>query len=138
MPNQPSIRDDGAPLIDKELTGIVISAFYFTYNVLGYGFLECVYRRALAIELRSRGLKVIEEAPIIVKYRGHPVGTYRVDLLVEDRLAVELKSTQVLSPADPRQLLNLLKAGSLDVGLLLHYGPEPAFHRLVHPRHLRN
>jgi GxxExxY protein len=130
------IEDDARKLVHGELTGIILKCFYFTYDVLGYGFLESVYRKSLAIELRSRGLKVQEEKQIDVKYRGVGVGTFRIDLVVEDIVALELKATSVLGPTDQAQLLNCLKAGSVDVGLLLHFGPNPKFHRLVHPKML--
>lgn len=112
----------------------VIGAFYETYNVLGFGFLESVYSAALARELRTRGMRVQQECPIQVIYKGERVGTFRIDLLVEDRIIVELKASAVLGPTDKRQLLNYLRATTIDVGLLLHYGPDPKFHRLVSPR----
>jgi GxxExxY protein len=121
-------------LLEKELTGIVIRSFYETYNVLGFGFLEAVYRNALARELRDAGLHVLQETPVDVTFKGARVGTYRLDLLVQGKIAIEVKATTLLGPTDRRQLINYLRATSLDVGLLLHYGPEPEFHRLVSPR----
>ena len=121
-------------LLHGELSDTVLSAFYFTYNVLGYGFLESVYRRALAIELRLRGLRVEEEYPVRIDYRNIEVGFYRMDLLVETCLGLELKATDVLHPRDRPQLFNCLKGSSLDVGLLLHYGPSPKFYRLLSPK----
>ena len=131
--------DDGVnerKLVHEPITHAILKGFYRTYNVLGFGFLEAVYRRALAIELRRQGLEVETERSLRVSYLGEDVGLYRTDLLVESRVMVELKATPVLGPTDQRQLLNCLKAGNCDVGLLLHYGPEPGFHRLVHPRFL--
>jgi GxxExxY protein len=93
-----------------------------------------VYRNALALELRERGLAVLVETPIEVFYKGIQVGFYRMDLLVDHRVAVEVKATEMLAPTAKRQLLNYLRAATLDVGLLLHFGPEPRFHRLVSPR----
>ena len=116
------------------LTQSIIGAFFQTYNGLGYGFLESVYRRALVRELRERHLHVLEETPVDVWYKGEVVGMYRLDILVERRVAVELKSTTTLNPTDRRQVVNYLRATKLDVGLLLHYGPEPNFHRIVSPR----
>jgi GxxExxY protein len=119
-----------------EKTQAIIAAFFTTYNALGFGFLESVYREALAFELRSQGHVVVAEFPVRVRYREHPVGYFRADLLVDERVVVETKATSVLGPTDKRQLLNYLRATTLDVGLLLHYGPEPKFHRLVSPRAL--
>jgi len=66
--------------------------------------------------------------------KGYRVGSYRLDLLVERRVAVEVKATELLAPAARRQLLNYLRATALDVGLLLHFGPDARFFRLVSPR----
>jgi GxxExxY protein len=118
-------------LLDEELTGKVIGAFYTVYNTLGYGFLESVYSRALAIELRRRGLRVDREVSITVYYEGEVVGRYRLDLLVEGRLALEIKAGRSLATTDRDQLLNGLKASRHEVGLLLHFGPRPAFYRVV-------
>jgi GxxExxY protein len=130
-------RQDRLPAVERELTGEIIGAFYECYNELGFGFLESVYRRALAIELRLRGFQVAEEGLVEVVFKGVHVGTYRLDLLVEQRVVVEVKATSVLGPADKRQLLNYLRASLLEVGLLLHFGPEPRIHRLscTNPSH---
>ncbi len=91
------------------LTGIVIGAFYTVYNQLGYGFLESVYRRALTHELQKQNLRVECEHGIDVWYDGVIVGQFRADLLVDRRLIVETKTSQVLVDADWKQLLNYLK-----------------------------
>jgi len=132
-------KDHTAPddLLEKELTGIIIGAFYETYNVLDFGFLESVYKSALACELRDRGLHVRREVPVLVYYKRNRVGWHKVDLLVEERVVVELKATTLLGPTDRRQLVNYLRGTRLDVGLLLHYGPEPEVHRLISPRYYR-
>ena len=121
-------------LAEHELTGVVIQCFYRVSDGLGFGFLEAVYRRALALEMRERGLTILVETPIDVCYRGVCVGSYRLDLVVEQRLAVEVKASETLPPTAKRQLLNYLRATTLDVGLLLHFGPDAKFHRLVSPR----
>lgn len=113
-------KPDRLQLLERELTGEIIGAFYECYSSLRFGHLESVYRRALAIEIRYRGLEVIEEAPLEVTYRGVVVGHFRLDLLVEHRVALEVKSTLILGPTDQRQLINYLRAGNIDVGLLLH------------------
>jgi GxxExxY protein len=132
-------RPDRLQLLERELTGEILGAFFDCYNELGFGFLESVYRRALATELRSRGVRILEEAPIEVRYKGVSAGLFRVDLLVEGRVVVEVKATTTLEPTCKRQLLNYLGATSLEVGLLLHFGPEPKFFRLAvrQPRSLR-
>jgi len=82
----PRKRPDQTHLLERELTGQIIGAFYECYNVLRYGYLETVYRRALAIELRSRGHVCAEEGSTEVTYKGVVVGAYRFDLLVDDRV----------------------------------------------------
>jgi GxxExxY protein len=126
--------NDRAPLLEEELTGKIIAGFYETYRVLGYGFLESVYRKALAIELRSRGLRVQEEVPIEVFFKGINVGRFRLDLLVEGRVGVEIKASATLGPTDKDQTLNYLTSTTVDVGLLLHFGPSPKLYRFVSPR----
>ncbi|MEO5816433.1 MAG: GxxExxY protein [Gemmatimonadaceae bacterium] len=130
-------QTDSGELLEKELTGAIIGAFYETYNILDFGFLEAVYKSALACELRDRGLRVRREVPVQVFYKKNQVGWHRIDLLVEGRVVIELKATALLGPTDRRQLTNYLRGTRLDVGLLLHYGPEPEVHRLVSPRYYR-
>jgi len=96
-----------------------------------------VYRRALATQLRARGLEIEEEAPVEVLYKGVVVGFFRIDLLVERRVVVEIKANSQLSPTDRRQLLNYLRATHCEVGLLLHFGPQPDFFRLLSQNHFR-
>ncbi len=127
-------QHDRAPLLEQELTGEIISAYYECYNALGFGFLESVYRRALAIELRARGHRCAEEGLIEVQYKGVVVGAYRFDLLVDDRVLVEAKSGEALAPTAKRQLLNYLRGARIEVGLLLHFGPQPRCLRCAHQK----
>jgi GxxExxY protein len=130
-------QTDLGELLEQELTGAIIGAFYETYNILDFGYLESVYKSALACELRDRGLRVRREAPVRVFYKKSRVGWHRIDLLVEERVVIEVKAATLLGPTDRRQLINYLRGTNLDVGLLLHYGPEPEVHRLVSPRYYR-
>jgi GxxExxY protein len=128
---------DRPQLLERELTGEIIGAFYECYNDLGFGFLESVYRRALATELRARGRHVAEEAPLEVRYKGVLVGSFRMDLLVESRIVVEVKAGSAPGPTDKRQLLNHLRSSNLEVGLLVHCGPEAKFSRLASQKYVR-
>ena len=119
-------------LIEERLTHSVIGAFFDVYNVLGFGFLEPVYGRALEYELLGRGHRVAREVPVPVLYKGEILGTQRIDLIVDDRLIVETKSTHDLSRAAKRQVFNYLRATQLEVGLLLHFGPEAKFYRFIY------
>jgi GxxExxY protein len=118
-------------LLEERTARSVIGAFYDVYNRLGYGFLEAVDARALAIELRRRGLAFVREARVEVWYREELAGTFRADFIVERRIVVELKATVALGAADEAQLLNSLRASGLEVGLLLHFGPRARFRRVV-------
>jgi GxxExxY protein len=118
-------------LIEEALTRSVIGAFYDVYNTLGYGFLEHLYVLALERELISRGHKVSREFGVRVMYKGDELGVQRLDMIVDDKLVVETKSTHELHKFATRQVYNYLKATKLEVGLLLHFGPEPKFYRLI-------
>jgi GxxExxY protein len=121
-------------LIEKELTASIIGAFYHVYNQLGYGFLEKIYSEALARTLIRRGHKVEREVRVVIYFEGESVGLQRVDMIVDDRVIVENKSTYLLSEADHRQLTSYVTASEIQVGLLLHFGPKPEFYRFVSTR----
>lgn len=121
----------GAQFLHGELTKTVIGVFYDVYNELGHGFLESVYERAMEIALTGVGLAVHRQARLEVIFRGRSVGLFKVDLLVESTVALELKAGSALTGAHEAQLLNFLKASSLELGLLLNFGPKPNFRRLV-------
>ena len=112
-----------------DVTELVIKAFYRVYGTLGYGFLERVYGKAMAIELRKLGLDVESEARIIVYYDDEVVGEYSADLLVGGAILVELKAARRLLEEHEAQLLNYLKATPYEVGLLLNFGPKPEIKR---------
>jgi GxxExxY protein len=125
-------------LIHHELTQSIIAAFYEVYNTLGFGFLEHVYMAALERELRARGHQVAREVWVTVFYKGEPLRKQRLDMVVDETVTVEGKSTVELRAHDLRQLQNYLFATDFQVGLLLHFGPEPKVHRLVSTRPVRN
>ena len=118
-------------LIEERLTHSVIGAFYEVYNTLGFGFLEHLYITALERELIAKGHSVAREVAVRVMYKGEELGVQRLDLIVDEKLVVETKSTYELHRAAPRQLFNYLHATNLEVGLLFHFGPEPRFYRVV-------
>lgn len=125
-------------LIEQELTHSVIGAFFEVYNTLGYGFLEHLYVRAMEREIRARGYYVTREVGVRVMYKESVLGIQRLDLIVEDKIVVEAKASAELHKAATRQLYNYLRATNLKVGLLLHFGPEPTFHRIVSPTTTNN
>jgi GxxExxY protein len=120
------------PLLEREPTSVVIGAFFDVYNHLGFGFLERIYGDALEHELLSRSRKVRREVAIPIFYKGKRLSPQRVDMIVDDSVLIEIKSTRVLPSEAERQLLNYLRASQIQVGLLLHFGLKPRFHRRIH------
>ena len=118
-------------LIEEEVTREVIAAFYEVYNELGFGFVEFVHSTALQREMRDRGLQPIREVPATIDYKGQDLCSFRLDLVVNDKLIVEVKSTELLPPFALRQLNNYLSATKYELGLLLHFSPEPKFYRRI-------
>ena len=109
----------------SDLTDQIIGAFYAVYTILGYGFLESVYVKALMIELKKRGLNARDELPIRVHYDGQLIGEYFADLVVNELVILEIKAAKALAAEHEAQLLNYLKATPYEVGLLLNFGPKP-------------
>lgn len=110
----------------NDLTYEINGAVYEVSRVLGHGFLEKVYEKALLVELRNRGVKAENQVPIKVNYKGAIIGEYVADLVVENRIVVELKCVKDLDKAHEAQLLNYLKATGLPVGLLVNFSPHKA------------
>jgi GxxExxY protein len=119
-------------LLHGELTDVILNSCYTVHRALGYGFLESVYKNALCVELGRRGLIAKREVPVEILYLGVSVGTFRIDLLVQDKVIVEAKAQQALSVVDEKQLANYLKATVYEVGFLFNFGPEPKFERIVY------
>ena len=115
----------------EEVTEKIIQAFYKVYNTLGYGFLERVYLNALYIELIAIGFKVEKEKKILVYYLGNVVVDYQADLIVEDIIVVELKAVNTLVEENEHQLVNYLKATTIEIGLLLNFGKKPQIKRKI-------
>lgn len=114
----------------EDITSQILEVFFKrVYRRLGYGFLEKVYENAMALELRRIGLKVVQQQPIPVYYGPDVVGEYFADLVVEDKVIVELKAARALADEHEAQLLNYLRATPYEVGLLLNFGPKPQFIR---------
>ena len=107
----------------EELTREIIGCAYKVYNVLGFGFLESVYKKAFVIELNKINLKVEQEKPLKIYYDNQIVGDFFVDLLAEDEVVVELKSVEHLAKAHEVQLVNYLNGLRKDIGLLINFGP---------------
>ena len=103
------------------LTGEVIGAAIEVHRVLGAGYLESLYQGALAVELRSRGIRFEKEKIIAVTYKGNPIGESRLDFLIENTLVVELKAVANLTPLHEAQVLSYLKATNNNLALLINF-----------------
>lgn len=125
-------------LVEEQITRSIIGAFFEVYNTLGFGFLEQVYSAAMEDELRRRGHTVVSELSVNISYKGRIIAQQRLDMVVDDVIVVENKSTVQLPPFASRQLLNYLQATTFTVGLVLHFGPVAKFHRVVHTEKGKN
>ena len=117
-------------LYSKE-TDIIIHSFYKVYNTLGYGFLEKVYENSLLLELQKNNLTVKQQYPINVFYYDKVVGEYFADLLINDKIILELKTAKKISQENEFQLINYLKATGFEIGLLLNFGEKAEFVRKI-------
>ena len=121
----------------SDLTKKIIGCFYDVYHSLGYGFLEKVYENSLVLELKQNGLFTVQQMPIKVSYKEQPVGDYFADLVVANKIILELKAQEVLVPENEAQLLNYLKATEYEVGLLLNFGKKPEIKRRIFSNDLK-
>ncbi len=117
-------------LLHENITDKILKCFYTVYNSLGYGFLEKVYEKALCIELRNAGVNCLPQKQIKVFYRGKKVGLYYADIVVEDKIIIELKTSPIINE-HVFQLLNYLKATEIEVGILLSFGKNAKFKRKI-------
>ena len=119
-------------LLHKKITDDILKVYYDIYNQLGYGFLEKVYQNSMYLELKSKGYKVEAQKQIKVYFKNQLVGEYYADLLTEDKIIIELKACELLMNVHIAQLMNYLKATEIEVGLLLNFGEEPEFKRIIY------
>lgn len=119
-------------LLHKQITDDILKVFYDIYNELGYGFLEKVYQNAMYFELKNKGYKVEAQTPIKVYFKGQLIGEYYSDLLIENKVIIELKACDLLMNVHVAQLMNYLKATKIELGLLLNFGEEPEFKRIIY------
>jgi len=117
--------------IHSEITEKIIGEVYYVYNNLGCGFLEKVYENALCKRLRDINFNVKQQFPINVYFENEIVGQYFADILIEDKVILELKTCETLIPIFEVQLVNYLKATNIEVGLLINFGPKLEIKRRV-------
>jgi GxxExxY protein len=108
----------------QPVTQQLIGAAFEVHNVLGFGFLEKVYQRAMQVELQRRNVKVELEPKLQVQFKGVIVGDYAADLLVAGKNIVELKTDAEYQPAHEAQLLNELRGTGMKLGFLINFGRE--------------
>lgn len=122
-------------MLHQQLTQQVIGCFYTVYNTLGYGFLEKVYENSMMFELCSNGLECLQQVPIDVLYRNEHVGDYCCDILVDNKIILELKATKSIAEEHEAQLINYLRATEFEIGLLLNFGKKAEFKRKIFSNH---
>ena len=125
------MHDQRLLLKHEQLTGKIIEVFYQVYNETGFGFLESVYRNSMMLALTEAGLSAQAEYPITVYFRGHVVGAFSADILVENLVLLELKTARAIDPSFEAQTLNYLRATQIEVALILNFGLKPEFKRLA-------
>lgn len=123
--------------LHQDITKKIIRCFYNVYNNLGFGFLEKVYENALFYELKKANLSCFSQYPIDVYYEDLKVGNYFADIIVENKVIIELKAEAAICPQHEAQLVNYLKATDIEVGLLLNFGQEPKVVRKIFNNHIK-
>ena len=119
-------------MLNKELSDKILRSFYQVHYKLGFGFLEKVYKNALYLELTDLGLKCETEKPINVFYKNKVVGVFYADMVVDDKIILELKACETLHKEHEYQLINYLKSCDLEIGLLLNFGKEAEIKRIIY------
>ena len=119
---------------ESELTGKIIGCAMEVHRILGNGFQEVIYQRALEIEMASQGLEFSREHEMDILYKGEHIGTRRVDFFVEEKVMVEIKAVIQLEDVHLAQAINYLEAYGLDIGLLINFGAKSLqFKRVMKP-----
>lgn len=134
----PRIHADQNGLKHRELTEKLIGIFYSVYNELGHGFLESVYEQAFSVELAERGIFFQRQIAVPVWFHGQKIGDFRADLLIDEKVIIELKTGRDVDPAWEKQLLNYLRATQIEVGMLFNFGPTAQFKRYVFENERKN
>jgi len=128
----------GKKMLYEELTGKILQACFEVSKELGIGYLESVYEESLLVALQQKGLRAENQIPLKVKFRGVEVGDFYVDVLVEGKILIELKTAQNLTNAHYAQTINYLKATGIEVGLLINFGNPKIEYRRFNNRFLES
>jgi len=119
-------------MLYEELTGKILKACFEVINELGAGFVESVYEKALLTALRQKGIAAESQVPVAVCFRGEVVGQFLADIIVENKIILELKAVKALAPEHQAQVINYLKATGIEVGLLVNFGKPKLEYRRLH------
>ena len=130
--NRPSKRSFNHSMKEQELTGKIIGAAMEVHKILGNGFQEVIYQRALAIEMQLQDIKYVREQEMPLQYKGFNIGTRRVDFFVENKVMVEIKAVINLEDVHLAQAINYLGAYNMDIGLLINFGSKSLQFKRVH------
>jgi GxxExxY protein len=119
----------------SDLTGKIIGCSMEVHNILGNGFQEVIYQRALAHEMTLQGISYDREFEMLIHYKNKAIGSRRVDFLVEGRISVEIKAMITTDSVHLAQAINYLEAYNLEIGLLINFGNVRLdFHRLINKK----
>lgn len=124
--------------LHSELTKVIISAAYSVFDDLGFGFMESVYEKALVHQIRKMGMFATRQQPISVFFDHMLVGDFRADIIVEDKVIVEIKAVETLHEIHEVQLVNYLKATEVEIGLLINFGKKIQLKRKIFTNDLKN
>ena len=116
----------------SQLTETILGSCFEVMNTLGVGFLETVYKNALTVILKEKGISVKQEVPFVVLFHGECIGRYVADLVVEETVIIELKCCHALAPGYQAQVINYLCASHLPVGLLVNFGKYRLEYKRLH------
>ena len=134
----PRMHTDSRGLKHAVLTEKLIGIFFAIHNELGHGFLESVYEQAFSVLLAENGIFFERQIAVPVWFHGKQIGEFRVDLLVDRKVILELKTGRDIEPAREKQLLNYLRATEIEVGLLFNFGQNAQFRRYVFENQKKN
>jgi len=132
------MKNPQRPLLEARTTRAILDAFRAVHRNLGFGYRERIYSLAMERELTARRHTVQREVAVMVYYCGEPLAWQTFDMIVDERVIVENKSTERLHPSAPSQLFSYLCSTNLEVGLVLHFGHEPKFHRVIFENRFKN
>ena len=134
----PRMYADEHGLKHRDLAEKLIGIFFNIYNELGHGFLESVYEQAFSVSLAESDIFFQRQVAVPVWFHGQRIGEFRADLLVEEKVIVELKAGRLIDSSWEKQLLNYLRATDVEIGMLFNFGPKAEFRRYIFENEKKN